>query len=72
MASEEPSPEEAIMRAFTDAEVEEAIASLPEEFRAVAVMADMCGMAYREIAEALGYEKVIRMILLRIVERVKF
>jgi RNA polymerase sigma-70 factor (ECF subfamily) len=34
--------------------LQEALAALPEEFRAVVVMADLGEMTYREIADALG------------------
>ena len=49
-----PGPEETVMNAFTDEEVDRALAELPDEFRAVAIMADIYDMPYKDIAEALG------------------
>ena len=49
-----PTPEEVVMNGVLDAEVQEALAALPEEYRSVVVMALMDDMSYREIAAALS------------------
>ena len=38
---------------FTDAEVKEAVESLPEQFRMAVLLADVEGFSYKEIAEIL-------------------
>jgi RNA polymerase sigma-70 factor (ECF subfamily) len=48
------SPEELVMRGVLDAEVEEALAALPEEYRSVVLLALLEGLSYREIAAALS------------------
>jgi len=48
------SPEAIVMSGVLDAEVEQALAELPEEYRAVVVMALMEDMTYKEIAAALS------------------
>ncbi|MBC7286922.1 MAG: sigma-70 family RNA polymerase sigma factor [Armatimonadetes bacterium] len=52
-ADSAPGPEEAVMNLFTDEEIDRALAELPDEFRTVAIMADIYGMQYKDIAEAL-------------------
>jgi len=47
-------PEEITLQAVMDADVEEALASLPESFRAAVILADLEGFAYKEIAQILG------------------
>jgi len=46
-------PEEITLQAVMDADVEEALASLPESFRAAVILADLEGFAYKEIAQIL-------------------
>ncbi len=47
------SAEDELMDWFTDAEVKDAIESLPEQFRLAVLLADVEGFAYKEIAEIL-------------------
>jgi RNA polymerase sigma-70 factor, ECF subfamily len=47
------SAEDELLDRFTDAEVKEAIESLPENFRLAVLLADVEGFAYKEIAEIL-------------------
>jgi RNA polymerase sigma-70 factor, ECF subfamily len=47
------SAEDELLERFTDAEVKEAIESLPENFRLAVLLADVEGFAYKEIAEIL-------------------
>ena len=47
------SAEDELMDWFTDAEVKEAIVSLPEAFRLAVLLADVEGFSYREIADIL-------------------
>lgn len=47
-----PTPERALERRELRRLVEEAIQSLPEDYRIVAVLRDLHGLSYREIAEA--------------------
>ena len=47
------SAEEEVMEHFTDAEVKEAVESLPEAFRLAVLLADVEGFSYKEIAEIL-------------------
>ena len=47
------SPEAVVLEGVLDEEVEQAMASLPEEYRSVVVLALVEEMAYKEIAEAL-------------------
>jgi RNA polymerase sigma-70 factor (ECF subfamily) len=49
-----PTPEAVLMDGVLDAEIEEAMDSLPEEYRTVVVMALVDEMTYREIAAALS------------------
>ena len=51
---EEDSPELAALAGAIDAEVEQALSELPEVFREAVVLCDMHGMAYGDIAQALG------------------
>lgn len=48
------SPEECFVHALTRSQVRDAVEKLPAEFRAVVVLADLEGLAYREIAEVLS------------------
>jgi RNA polymerase sigma-70 factor, ECF subfamily len=48
------SAEEAVLGEFTHSDVRQAIAELPECYRAVIYLADVEGYPYREIAEMLG------------------
>jgi RNA polymerase sigma-70 factor (ECF subfamily) len=48
------SPEDAVMDRVLDSEVQEALASLPEEYRSVVLMALLEEMSYKEIAAALS------------------
>ncbi len=52
-ASAGRSAEEQVLDRFTDAEVKEAVESLPEQFRMVLLLADVEGFSYKEIAEIL-------------------
>jgi RNA polymerase sigma-70 factor (ECF subfamily) len=47
------SAEDELMDLITDAEVKEAIESLPEQFRLAVLLADVEGFSYKEIAEIL-------------------
>src|SRR5205807_2854829 len=47
------SAEEEVLEHITDAEVKEAIESLPDQFRMAVLLADVEGFAYKEIAEIL-------------------
>ena len=47
------SAEDELLERFTDAEVKEAIESLPENFRLAVLLADVEGFAYKEIADIL-------------------
>ena len=49
-----PSPEKVVMDDVLDGEIEQALASLPEEYRAVVLMALLEEMSYKEIAAALS------------------
>ena len=49
-----PSPEQRVMDAVLDREIEEALARLPEEYRSVVLMALLEDLSYKEIAAALS------------------
>ncbi len=46
-------PEEAVLATITDDEVQSALNSLPDEFRAVVILSDLQELSYQEIADAL-------------------
>ncbi|HWC40132.1 MAG TPA: sigma-70 family RNA polymerase sigma factor [Acidimicrobiales bacterium] len=52
-ASAGRSAEEEVLDRFTDADVKEALESLPETFRMAVLLADVEGFSYREIADIL-------------------
>ncbi|MBI3975777.1 MAG: sigma-70 family RNA polymerase sigma factor [Armatimonadetes bacterium] len=47
-------PEAIVLERIMDADVETALASLPETFRAAVILADLEGFSYKEIARILG------------------
>jgi RNA polymerase sigma-70 factor (ECF subfamily) len=47
-------PESAALRPMLEAEIRVALASLPEDFRLVVILADVEELSYREIADILG------------------
>ncbi len=49
----EPLPEEQALADSLEAEIEEALARLPEVFREAVLLCDLHGLSYREIADAL-------------------
>jgi len=49
-----PTPEKEVMDGILDAEIQEALAALPEEYRLVVIMALMEEMSYKEIAMVLS------------------
>lgn len=46
-------PEQALLATVSDAEVEDALADLPEEFRLAVILSDIHEFAYQEIADVL-------------------
>ncbi len=48
------SAEREVLESFTDDEVKQALADLPETFRVAVYLADVEGFAYKEIAEIMG------------------
>jgi len=50
----EDTPELLVLAEALDAEVEEALAEIPEVFREAVMLCDMQGLAYTEIAQVLG------------------
>lgn len=51
--SAEQPPEQQLLRDALDAEIEEALAELPNVFREAVVLCDVHGLSYKEIAEVL-------------------
>ena len=50
----EPSAESAVLESLPDEDVQEALSSLPEQFRMAVLLADVEGFSYKEIAEIMG------------------
>jgi RNA polymerase sigma-70 factor, ECF subfamily len=54
VATEEDVPDRQIFDNLVGAEVEEALANVPEDFRVAVVLSDVEGLSYQEIADATG------------------
>jgi RNA polymerase sigma-70 factor, ECF subfamily len=50
----EPSAETAVLESLPDEDVQEALSSLPEQFRIAVLLADVEGFSYKEIADITG------------------
>jgi RNA polymerase sigma-70 factor (ECF subfamily) len=54
MSSELEEPDRLVFDEMLGAEVEEALAQVPEDFRLAVILSDLEGMSYQEIADATG------------------
>ena len=50
----EPSAEATVLESLPDEDVQEALSSLPDQFRVAVLLADVEGFSYKEIAEITG------------------
>ncbi|MFO7564562.1 MAG: sigma-70 family RNA polymerase sigma factor [Enhygromyxa sp.] len=52
-SSQPPGPEEVVVQQITTARIREALDSLPPDYRVAVILADLEGLSYKEIAEAM-------------------